>query len=150
MNSLILVKRRHSIKQPHRDASTSAPIGLALIDDNRLLRETLAAMFEAEPGFRVMASSSTVEDVLDASRAAMPDIVLLDVRLADQNSLSATRTLRLRLPDAKVIITGVVSTHEGIADLVRAGTSGFIMRDASSEEFFDTLHEVASGARVLP
>ena len=107
-------------------------------------------MFDAEPGFRVLTSSPNVEDVLESAREAMPDVVLLDVGLADQHSLAATRTLRLRLPEAKVIVTGVLPTHEGIADLVRAGTSGFIMRDAASEEFFDTIHQVAFGARVLP
>ena len=150
MNSLTLVKRRPSIKHPPRDESSTEPIGLALIDDNRLLRETLVGMFDAEPGFTVLASSTTLEEVLDAARNAMPDIVLLGVGLADQHSLTVTRTLRLRLPDTKVIITGVLPAHHGIADFVRAGTSGFIMRDASSDEFFDTIHQVAAGLRVLP
>lgn len=150
MNSLTLVKRRASIRHPHRDEASTAPISLALIDDNRMLRETLAGMFEAEPGFSVLASTSSVEEVLDMSRDSMPEVVLLDVGLADQHSLSATRTLRLRLPEAKVIITGVLPAHHGIAELVRAGASGFIMRDASSEEFFDTIRQVASAARVLP
>lgn len=150
MNTLTLIKQRPSPKKSHRENAQSAPIGLALIDDNRLLRETLAAMFDAEPGFSVLVSSPNVEEVLEAAQDAMPDIVLLDIGVADQHSLTVTRTLRLRLPEAKVIITGLLPAHEGIADLVRAGTSGFIMRDASSGEFFETIHHVASGQRVLP
>jgi len=150
MNTLSLVKRRSSIRASHADGPLTAPIGLALIDEHRLLRETLAAMFDAEPGFSVVASSPNVDEALDIVRDLLPQIVLLDVGLGDHRTLTAARTLRLRLPDAKVIITGVLPTHEGIADLVRAGTSGFIMRDATSDEFFDTIHQVAAGTRVLP
>jgi two-component system nitrate/nitrite response regulator NarL len=145
-----VAKRHVRSKQPHRGDASTAPIGLVLIDDKRMLRETLAATFDAQTAFKVLASSASVTDALHAVGDSPPDIVLLDVAVAGQHSLTVMRTLRVRLPDARVIITGLLQTHAGIADLVRAGTSGFIMRDASTEEVLETILQVASGARVLP
>ncbi len=125
-------------------------IALVLIDDNRLLREGLTAMIHAQPGFRVLASSPNVDEALERARGTRPDVVMLTLGLADHNSLLLTETIRSELPEAKVIVTGLLATQVDVAAYVRAGVSGFIMRDASSEEFFETIRQVASGRHVLP
>ncbi len=126
------------------------PISLVLIDDNRLLREGLTAMIHAQPGFRVLAASADVEEALARVREARPDVVLLDFGLADHDSLSLTATVRAEVPSARVIVMGLLPLQEYVADYVRAGASGFIMLDASFDEFFETIRAVADGAEVLP
>jgi DNA-binding NarL/FixJ family response regulator len=133
-----------------RATPTKPPISLVLIDDNRLLREGLAAMIHAQPGFRVLAASADVEEALAKVREASPDVVLLDFGLADHDSLALTATVHAEVPSARVVVMGLLALQEDVADYVRAGASGFIMLDASFEEFFETIRAVADGAEVLP
>jgi len=126
------------------------PIALVVIDDNRLLREGLAALIHTQPGFKVLAASADVEEALRQVREAKPDVVLLDFGLEDHDSLSLTATVREEVPSARVIVMGLMPLQEDVADYVRAGASGFIMKDASFDDFFATIRAVAGGAEVLP
>jgi DNA-binding NarL/FixJ family response regulator len=126
------------------------PIALVLIDDNRLLREGIAAMVRAQPDFEVLVASADVDEALEKVREARPDVVLLDFGLDDHDSLSLTATVHAEVPTAKVIVMGLLPIHEDVADYVQAGASGFVMKDATFEEFFSTLRAVARGVQVLP
>ena len=126
------------------------PIALVLIDDNRLMREGIAAMIHTQPGFKVLAASADVEEALRQVREARPDVVLLDFGLEDHDSLSLTATVHSEVPSARVIVMGLLPAQEDVADYVRAGASGFVMKDASFEDFFATIRAVAGGAEVLP
>lgn len=127
-----------------------SPIALVLIDDNRLLREGIVAMVRSQPGFRVLAASADAIEALEKVREAKPDIVLVDFGLEGHDSLSLTATVHAEVPQAKVIVMGLLPSQEDVAHYVRAGASGFVMKDASFEEFFDTIRAVARGAQVLP
>jgi DNA-binding NarL/FixJ family response regulator len=126
------------------------PISLVLIDDNRLLREGIAALIHTQPGFTVLAACADVEEALQKVREARPDIVLLDFGLEDHDSVSLTATVHKEVPAARVIVMGLLPLQEDVADFVRAGASGFIMKDASFENFFATIRTVAAGGEVLP
>jgi DNA-binding NarL/FixJ family response regulator len=130
--------------------SDGAPIALVLIDDNRLLREGIVEMVRAQPGFKVLAASADAAEALKKVREAKPDIVLVDFGLEDHDSLSLTATVHAEVPEARVIVMGLLPMQEDVAHYVRAGASGFIMKDANFEEFFDTIRAVARGAQVLP
>ena len=121
-----------------------------VIDDNRLLREGIAALIHTQPGFKVLAASADVEEALRQVREAKPDVVLLDFGLEDHDSLSLTATVHAEVPSARVIVMGLLPLQEDVADYVHAGASGFIMKDASFEVFFSTIRAVAAGAEVLP
>ena len=126
------------------------PIALVLIDDNRLLREGLAAMLQSQPGFKVLVASADVNEALLKVREAKPDVVLVDFGLEDHDSLSLTGTVHTEVPGARVIVMGLLPLQEDVADYVRAGASGFIMKNSSLEDFFTTIRAVAGGAQVLP
>ena len=70
-------------------------------------------------------------------REAKPDVVLVDFGLEDHDSLSLTATVHAEVPQARVIVMGLLPTQEDVANYVRAGASGFIMKDASFEDFFE-------------
>ena len=132
------------------DGKRLKPIALVLIDDNRLLREGLTAMIHTQPGFKVLAASADADEALQKVREAKPDVVLIDFGLEDHDSLNLTVTVRGEVPSARVIVMGLLPLQEDVADYVRAGASGFIMKDASFEDFFATIRAVAAGAEVLP
>jgi DNA-binding NarL/FixJ family response regulator len=127
-----------------------APVYIVLIDDNRLLREGLAALIHSQPGFKVLTASADVDEALQKAREAKPDVVLLDFGLEDHDSLSLTSTVHAEVPTARVIVMGLLPAQEDVANYVRAGASGFIMKDASFDEFVETIRAVAAGAEVLP
>ena len=143
------------IRKPEKAAAAvpdlvKGPISVVLIDDNRLLREGIAAMIQTQPGFTVLAASADVNEALEKVREAKPDVVLLDFGLEDHDSLNLTATIRGEVPSARVIVMGLLPIQEDVANFVRAGASGFIMKDASFEQFFATIRAVAGGAEVLP
>jgi DNA-binding NarL/FixJ family response regulator len=127
-----------------------ASISLVLIDDNRLLREGLAALIHSQPGFKVLVASADVAEALQKAREAKPDVVLVDFGLEDHDSLSLTATVHQEIPDARIIVMGLLPLMEDVGNYVRAGASGFIMKDASFDDFFATIRAVAGGAEVLP
>ena len=131
-------------------AADGKPISLILIDDNRLMREGIAVMIRTQPGFRVLAASADVDEALAKAREARPDVILLDFGLEDHDSVSLTATVHGEIPEARVIIMGLLPIQEDVAMYVRAGASGFIMKDASFDDFFATIRAVAGGAEVLP
>ena len=133
-----------------RGNGENAPIALVLIDDNRLLREGIVEMVRAQPGFKVLAASADATEALKKVREAKPDVVLIDFGLEDHDSLTLTATVHAEVPEAKVIVMGLLPLQEDVAHYVRAGASGFIMKDATFDEFFATIRAVAGGAQVLP
>ena len=122
-------------------------IKIAIIDDNRLVREALTAMLNRLPDVRVVSS-----DVADSASlaATKPDVLLLDVGLRDQDSLRVAATLRQENPDAKIIVMDLLPVNEEIREYVNAGVSGFVLKDATFDEFIATIRSVATGKKVLP
>jgi len=125
-------------------------ISLVLIDDNRLLREGLASLIRDQPGFTILAASADIDEALQAVREAKPSVVLLDFSLENQDALRVAGTVHLEVPEAKVIVMGLLPAQEDIADFVTAGAAGFIMKDASLAQFLSTIRAVAAGEPVLP
>ncbi len=125
-------------------------IALALIDDNRLLREGLAAMLRLRTEYRVVIATDNADELLRTMPKDPPQVVLLDLGLADQDSLSLSVRLSADAAQVKVIVMGLGATHEDVAAYVRAGVSGFIMKDASFDEFVSTINAVIGGDQVLP
>ena len=128
----------------------SKTIDIVLIEDNRMLREGLASLIREQPGFKVLAASANIIDALQKVRDAKPRIVLVDFGLENHDSLRLTATVHREIPEARVIVMGLMPLHEDIADFVRAGASGFVMKDASLDEFLRTIRSVADGEQVLP
>lgn len=125
-------------------------IRLILIEDNRLLREGIIAMLKKEPDINVISSFGDTELAADKITEQNPDIVLLDLGLANQNSLELVQSMKKDTPDIKVVVMDLVPIQEDILTFVEAGVSGFILKDATVSEFIKTIHSVANGEKVLP
>ena len=125
-------------------------ISLVLIDDNRLLREGISALIEQQPGYRVLGASSDADEAIEKVRVEQPDVVLVNLGLVAYDSAELTCRVRTEVPNAKVIVMGFLPSQEDVADYVRCGAAGFVMKDASSDVFFATIRAVALGMQVLP
>jgi DNA-binding NarL/FixJ family response regulator len=130
----------------HFVASTET-ITVAIIEDNRLVREALAAMLERVPDMRVVASAVADAQFLAGNK---PHVLLLDVGLYDSDSLSVAASLANEAPDVKIIVMDLMPVHEEIVEFVNAGVAGFVLKDATFDEFVATIRSVANGQKVLP
>lgn len=137
-------------------AAGSLPRGLGtnaipvfLIEDNRLLRDGLSAMLGAQ-GLEVVATARSGGEALRQVERLKPQLVLLDSALGDKDSLRLVDAIKKISPAIKVIIMHLLPTHEDVVAFVRAGVSGFIMKDASIAEFVAAIRTVADGGSVLP
>ena len=123
-------------------------ISVALIEDNRLVREGMTALLNQTPDFAVVAAGPSGDPAL--LRDAKPQVILLDVGLWDDDSLRVAETVKKEYPDSRVIIMDLLPVHEDIVEFVNAGVSGFILKDATFEDLVSTIRSVADGAHVLP
>lgn len=123
-------------------------ITVAIVEDNRLVREGMTEMLNALPDVKVVVASTTIE----ASQllAVAPRVVLLDVGLQDTQSLRLAESLKQDMPDARVIVMDLLPDHDEIAQFVDTGVAGFILKDATFDDFVTTIRSVAAGKRVLP
>jgi len=123
-------------------------ITVAIIEDNRLVREGMTEMLNELPDVEVVLAATSLEST--ALRKARPHVVLLDVGLQDRNSLRLAETVQKEMAESRVIVMDLLPVHEEIAEFVNAGVAGFILKDATFEDFVGTIRSVADGGRVLP
>jgi DNA-binding NarL/FixJ family response regulator len=125
-------------------------IRLAIVEDNRLLREGITAMIEEQPDLKVVSAfGDCAKAVLDIS-LSKPNIILVDLGLRNQNSLQVVKTIKKNYPNTAIIIMDLIPIEADVLDFVEAGVSGFILKDATTEEFLKTIRRVSSGDKVLP
>jgi DNA-binding NarL/FixJ family response regulator len=127
-----------------------ARIRILIIEDNRVFRDGLSVMLNAQPDMHVVATIGSSNNILLRATQTRPHLILLDIGLKDLNELSVVESVRKNLPEAKVIGMGFVPTQSDIVEFVAAGASGFILKDASVTEFLRTIQSVAKGEKVLP
>ena len=127
-----------------------AKISLVLIEDNRLLREGIAAMLNAQPDLAVVATAAAGDAILPLLRDAKPQLVLLDSALAEHDSLRLLEAVKTLSPDIRVIVMDLLPVPQEIVEFVAAGCSGFILKDATLEDFVSAIRSVAQGILVLP
>lgn len=120
---------------------------VAIIDDNRLVREALTAMLGKLPDFKVVATAVADSAFLAETK---PHVLLLDVGLGDADSMGVATAIRHELPDARIIVMDLMPDNDDVAEFVNAGVCGFVLKDATFEEFVTTIRSVAAGAKVLP
>jgi DNA-binding NarL/FixJ family response regulator len=129
-------------------ASAPPTIRVALIEDNRLVREAMISLLNRAPGIEAVAEPPARHKrlLLDMD----PNVVLLDLGLENGDSLRVARNVMEDFPEARVIVMDLLPAHEELREFVSAGVSGFIMKDATLDVVLRTIRSVASGMKVLP
>jgi len=122
-------------------------ISVALIEDNRLLREGMTVLLNKSPELKVVASTSTEDRSMLSG--VNPEVILLDLGLEDGDSLQVAESVRATFPESRVIVMDLLPVREDIMEFVQAGVAGFIMKDATLEDLVNTIRSVANGAHEL-
>jgi DNA-binding NarL/FixJ family response regulator len=115
-------------------------ITVALIEDNRLIREVLVSLLSQYPDLKIIAEGSNGETPLSKED---PHVVLLDFGLGKGDSLRVVEKVKKERPEAKVIVMDLLPVQEDLVDYVHAGVSGFIMKDATLGDLVHAIRAVA-------
>jgi DNA-binding NarL/FixJ family response regulator len=125
-------------------------IRLLLIEDNRILRESIESMFKKRTDMHVVGSISSSEDMDQTIAKLKPNILLINIILANQNSLHIVKLIREQFQEIKIIVMGLVPTQSNISEYIETGVAGFILKDADTARFVKTILKVNRGLWVLP
>lgn len=121
-----------------------------VIEDNRLLRDGLAALLDAQPDFKVVGAAEGANVGLLQLRETKPHVVLVDAALGNHDSHRVVESVRKTAPQTKVIVMDLLPAQEDVIEFIKAGANGFIVKDATLEDFVRTIRSVAEGADVVP
>lgn len=126
-------------------------IRLLLADDQNLIRAGFRALLDAEPDMEVVAEAGTGRDAVRLAEREAPDVVLMDIRMPDGDGLAATRQILAnpRLAHTRIIILTTFELDEYIAEAVRAGAAGFLVKDTEPEELIRAVRVVHEGDALL-
>ena len=125
-------------------------ISILIIEDNRVLRDGIAAILKKQPDMHVVATFGNGENILLMMGKLKPNLVLLDLGLRNQNSLQIVKLTKQHFPGTKIIVMDLIPLQTDVFEFVQAGVSGFILKDASIAEFLKTIRSVYQGLQVLP
>lgn len=121
-----------------------------IIEDNPLLREGISAIIKRQSDMKVVSEAGSNKRPLQVIRDLKPNVLLLDLGLRNQSSLELVKTVRSEIPDTKVIVMDLAPTQADLLLFVRAGVSGFVLKDATTPDFLKTIRAVARGKKILP
>ena len=127
-------------------------IGIVVADDHQVVRAGFAALLETQPDFAVLGTAADGAEAVEACRCVKPDVVLMDVRMPGVDGIEATRQLMaddFGAPTPKVLILTTFDLDEYVFDALRAGASGFLLKDVTAERLFEGVRIVAAGEALL-
>jgi DNA-binding NarL/FixJ family response regulator len=133
------------------------PIGIVVADDHEVVRAGFAALLDTQPDFTVLGTAADGAAAVRVCRELRPDVVLMDVRMPGTDGIEATRQLidEANAPAGsgdwtpRVLILTTFDLDEYVFDALRAGASGFLLKDATAERLFDAVRVVAAGEALL-
>ncbi|XVS66598.1 response regulator [Actinosynnema sp. CA-299493] len=121
-------------------------VRIVVADDHQVIRTGYAALLDTQPDFTVVGTASDGGEAVRVCRELSPDVVLMDVRMPGVDGIEATR----RLADGpRVLILTTFDLDEHVYDALRAGASGFLLKDVTAERLFDAVRVIAAGEALL-
>lgn len=123
-------------------------IRLLVVDDQALIRTGFRMILDAEDDFEVVGEASDGEEAIGEAERLKPDVILMDVRMPNMDGVEATRRLTETL-DSKVLILTTFDLDEYVFSAVRAGASGFMLKDAPADDLVEAIRIVARGDGLI-
>src|SRR6266550_4201256 len=124
-------------------------IHILLADDHTILRAGLKMMLNAQPDMEVVGEAQDGRQALHEAQRLQPDIILMDITMPDMNGIEATRQIKKLVPEVKVLVLTMHENEEYVFQALRAGASGYMLKEAADTELITALHVIRSGQFYL-
>lgn len=124
-------------------------IGVLLADDQELMRMGFRMVIESQADMAVVGEAATGREAIDATTRTGPDVVLMDVRMPEMDGVEATRLITAAISDTRIIILTTFDLDEYVYAALRAGASGFLLKDSPPAELLSAIRAVANGDAVV-
>ena len=121
------------------------PIRVALVDDHSLVRDGIKALLAVMAPLEVVGEAESGAQAIEMVGRCQPDLLLVDISLRDMNGLELTRVLRSQYPSLKVLMLSMYDNYEYVSESVRAGASGYVLKNSPSREIIAAIEAIASG-----
>jgi two-component system response regulator DevR len=125
------------------------PIRVMLVDDHEVVRQGLRAMLESAGGIVIAGEAGGVREAVEVAEAARPDVVVMDVRLADGSGIEATREIRAKRPGSHVVMLTSFADDEALFASIMAGASGYVLKQVRGGDLVRSIRTVAQGGSLL-
>lgn len=122
-----------------------ARIRLMLVDDHEIVRTGLKSFLDAQESLQVIAEASSGREAIERSRQLHPDVIVMDITMPEMDGLEATRKLKAILPECNVLALTIHEDKEYLFEMLAAGASGYITKQAAAAELVEAIRCVASG-----
>jgi two-component system, NarL family, nitrate/nitrite response regulator NarL len=120
-------------------------IRLLLVDDHPIVLDGIKSHLCAQPDFEVVGDATNGQDALRKAKLTLPDVVLMDISMPHMNGIEAMINLRKQVPNAKVLILTMHDSKEYIAQVVRSGARGYLLKDSAPAELVGAIKAVHAG-----
>jgi two-component system response regulator DevR len=129
--------------------SKKPPLRVMLVDDHEIVRDGIRAMLGAEDDIIVTSEAGTVQEAIDEAARTSPDVVVMDVRLADGSGIEATREIRAKHPATRVLMLTSFSDDQALFASIMAGASGYVLKQVRSNDLLRAIRAVGAGESLL-
>ena len=134
---------------PGADRTAEPPITVVIADDQRMVRSGFRVILEAEPGIVVVAEAGDGREAVELVRRHAPAVALLDIRMPIMDGLEAARRVLALRPGTRVLILTTFDADEYVYEALRAGASGFLLKDAPADQLVTAVRSLASGDALI-
>ena len=124
-------------------------VRVVVADDQEIVRAGFAALLETQKDFAVSGTAADGAEAVELCRAERPDVALMDVRMPGLDGIEATRLLAADDSGTRILMLTTFDLDEYVYDALRAGASGFLLKDVAAETLFDAVRVVAAGEALL-
>ena len=122
---------------------------LLLVDDHVVVRQGLKALFANEPDVEIVGEAGNGREALSCIPELQPDVILMDISMPGLNGIEATRQIRQTHPDVKVVVLSMHANEEYVFQVLRAGASGYVLKQSDSMEVLNAIRAALSGGSFL-
>ncbi|GAB2736095.1 response regulator [Streptomyces bullii] len=130
-------------------SSPSGPIRVLIADDQQMVRQGFTVLLDTQPDIEVIGQAVDGLDAVAKVAETAPDVVLMDIRMPELGGIEATRRITVATPHIKVLVLTTFDLDEYVYEALRAGASGFLLKDASADQLAEAVRVIAAGDALL-
>ena len=128
---------------------STLPLRVMIVDDHEVVRNGVKALLEEAGGMSVAGEAATVREAIELAEWARPDVVVMDVRLADGSGIEATREIRAKLPKTQVLMLTTFADDEALFASIMAGAAGYVLKQIKGGDLIRAIRALAAGENLL-